>query len=120
MTQHARKCTILALRLTVGIVVMIESGLFAFGASAAHVFAKTGLPHWIRPALGIPEIVAALLFLLPATSLVGGYALLMIFLFAVAIHILHGWYDVGGLLVYAAAVLACIRPPGHHTLGGRP
>jgi hypothetical protein len=41
-------------------------------------------------------------------ALIGGYALLAILILAVAIHILHGWYDVGSLLISAAAVLVCV------------
>jgi len=41
------------------------------------------------------------------TSVAGGYLLLVVFFFAAAIHVLHGQYDVGGLLVYAVAVMAC-------------
>jgi membrane protein implicated in regulation of membrane protease activity len=58
--------------------------------------------------LGGGEIIAALLFLLSATSIAGGYLLLVVFFFAAAIHVLHGQYDVGGLLVYAVAVMACV------------
>jgi hypothetical protein len=62
------------------------------------------MPHLIRPVLGGFEVVAALLFLIPPTRKVGGYALLVIFLLAALIHILHGQPEVGGLVVYAAAV----------------
>jgi hypothetical protein len=66
------------------------------------------MPQWIRPALGGSEIVAALLFLVPATSVAGGYLLLAVFFFAAAIHALHGQYDIGGLIIYAVAVMACV------------
>jgi len=96
-----------ALRWTLGIVVLIQSCLFVFGSSGQHAAAQFGMPQWIRPVLGGCEIVAAILFLLPATSVAGGYLLLVVFFFAAAIHVLHGQYDVGGLLVYAVAVMAC-------------
>ena len=96
-----------ALRWTLGVVVLIQSCLFVFGSSGRHAVAQVGMPQWIRPLLGGSEIVAALLFLLPATSVAGGYLLLVVFFFAAAIHVLHGQYDVGGLLVYAVAVMAC-------------
>ena len=88
----------------VGGIVLIESCLFVFSTSRAHAFAESGLPHLIRPVLGGFEIVAALLFLISPTRKIGGYALLVIFLVAAGIHILHGQPDVGGLVVYAAAV----------------
>jgi hypothetical protein len=97
-----------ALRWTLGVVVLIESCLFVFASSGLHAVAKAGVSHWIRPVLGGSEIIAAILFLVPATSVAGGYLLLVVFFFAAAIHVLHGQYDVGGLIVYAAAVMACI------------
>ena len=62
------------------------------------------MPHLIRPILGGAEIIAVLLFLIPPARTIGGYALLVIFILAALIHILHGQPDVGGLVVYAAAV----------------
>jgi hypothetical protein len=88
----------------VGGIVLVESCLFVFSTSRAHAFAESGMPHLIRPVLGGFEVVAALLFLIPPTRKVGGYALLVIFLLAALIHILHGQPEVGGLVVYAAAV----------------
>jgi hypothetical protein len=62
------------------------------------------MPHLIRPVLGGAEIIAVLLFLIPPTRTIGGYALLVIFALAALVHILHGQPDIGGLVVYAAAV----------------
>lgn len=87
-----------------GLVVLIESCLFVFSASRAHAFAKSGMPQLIRPVLGGAEIIASLLFLIPPARTIGGYALLLIFSAAALIHILHGQTDIGGLVVYAAAV----------------
>jgi hypothetical protein len=87
-----------------GLVVLVESCLFVFSASRGHAFAKSGLPHLVRPILGGAEIVAALLFLVPPARTIGGYALLVIFALAALIHILHGQPDVGALVIYAAAV----------------
>jgi hypothetical protein len=33
----------------------------------------------------------------------GGLLLIAVLAFAIVIHLLHGWFDVGGLVVYAAA-----------------
>jgi hypothetical protein len=66
------------------------------------------MPQLIRPVLGGAEIFAALLFLVPPARTIGGYALLVIFALAALIHILHGQTDVGGLVVYAAAVYTVI------------
>lgn len=100
--------TIAGLRWVLSLVVMLESALFGFSPAAAHAFAKTGLPEWIRPALGGSEAVAALLFLVPAASLAGGYGLLATFAIAAGIHFVHGQYDVGSLVVYAMAVIVCM------------
>ena len=108
MNERAQRLAIPGLRWSVGLVVLLQSLEFVFSEPAAKAFAHTGLPAWIRPVLGGVEMLAALVFLVPAATLVGGYALLMVFVVAVLIHILHGWYDVGALVVYAMAVFACI------------
>ncbi len=118
MNERLRKIALPGLRWSLGLVVVWESCEFAFGQSAVRVFAKTGLPPWIRPLLGGSEIVAAVLFLVPAASLVGGYALLVVFFLAAVIHILHGWYDVGALVVYSMAVLACMAEREAKNVGG--
>ena len=102
-SNHLRNA-ICILYWSVGLVVLIESCLFVFSASRGHAFAKSGMPQLIRPILGGSEIIAALIFLIPPARTVGGYALLVIFAVAGLIHILHGQLDVGGLVVYAAAV----------------
>jgi putative oxidoreductase len=108
MNEKRVKCALAGLQWTLGLVVLVESALFAFSPAAAHFFAKTGLPGWVRPALGVAEMLAAVLFLLPRTVTVGGYSLIVVFGLAAVVHLLHGWFDVGGLLVYAAAALTVI------------
>lgn len=103
-----KKIAIPLLRWTLGLVVLFESIHFTFARSAAQHFAKTGLPPWIRPALGGSEIVAALLFLTPAAISVGGYLLLFIFAIAIVFHFLHGQFDGAALIVYGMAVVVCI------------
>jgi hypothetical protein len=63
----------------------------------------------MRLVLSGAEILAAILFLVPFTSSLGGALLLVIFALALIIHTLHG--DAPGLetlLVYGAAVLVCL------------
>jgi hypothetical protein len=108
MNPHIKGWAISGLRLALGLVVLWQSAHFALSAGGAHEFAKTGLPVWIRPALGGSEAVAALLFLVPAVSLVGGYALLAIFAIAICVHFLHGQYEVSALIVYGMAAIVCI------------
>jgi len=52
------------------------------------------------------EMIAAVIFLIPRTVVVGGRMLLGVLAFAILVHLLHGWYDVGALLVYAAGTWA--------------
>lgn len=108
MNRRLGKVAVPLLTWSVGLVVLLESWQFAFSDPAARVFAHTGLPPWIRPTLGGVEILAALAFLVPVTRVVGGYALLVVFAVAVVIHVVHGWYNVGGLLVYGMAVIVSL------------
>lgn len=105
MMTRAR--AIAALTWTLGVVVLAESIRFALSHSAAYHLTTLGLPAVLGPLLGGVEALAALLFLIPSTRRAGGAGLLVIFAIAGAIHLLHGEYDVGGLVVYAAAVLVC-------------
>lgn len=113
MSTALTKFPVPLLRWTLAVVVFAESLQFAFSASAAHFFLKTGLPLWLRPALGVPEAIAAVLFVLPFTMALGAYLLLVIFTLAALIHVLHGQFDVGGLVVYAAVVLVCLPWASH-------
>lgn len=99
----ARNCAIKILQWTLGLVVLVEAGLLALGPNRMHGFAGTGLPHWLRPALAWPEIIGAILFLIPATSTFGARLLLVVFALAAIVHLIHGQYNIGSLLVYAAA-----------------
>ena len=114
MNARLAKCSISLLRWSVGLVILLESVRFVFSPSAAHFLANAGLPSWLRPVLGGAEIIAVVLFLVPFTALIGGYFLLVILALAALLHILHGQYDIGGLVVYAAAVLVCLA----HTPAG--
>jgi len=105
MNSQARPRVVLGLQWVVGLVLIIQSLRFALEASAARHFAQTGMPLWMRPALAWTEIAAAILFLVPLTMVLGGYLLLVIFFIAGLLHILHGEFDIGVLLVYAMAVL---------------
>jgi hypothetical protein len=96
------------LRWTVGLVVLWESYQFGFSAAATRDLQRMSLPQWIAPALGGAEIVAAILFLVPKLGRIGGYSLLVIFAVAATLHILHGQFEIGPLIVYGAAVFACM------------
>jgi hypothetical protein len=99
-------CALLALQWVLGLVILAEAAAFAFSPGSAHTFAKTGLPDFIRLALAWGEMVAAILFLIPRMIVAGGWLLIAMLAAAVVLHLLHGWWNVGPLLVYAAATWA--------------
>lgn len=95
------------LRWSVGLVVLWESYQFAASPAAIHHLQQMSLPEWIAPVLGAVEVGAAVLFLVPKLRRIGGYALLAIFAIAAVLHVLHGQFEIGPLVVYSAAVLVC-------------
>ena len=105
MNSRMRPRAVVGLQWVVGIVLIVESLRLEFGMTAALHFSRAGMPLWMRPVLAWTEIAAAILFLVPFTTALGGYFLLGIFFLAAALHILHGEYDIGALLVYGRAVL---------------
>ncbi len=98
-----------ALRLlhwTVGLVILWEGYRTFFGSlRRLYEAGHAGAMAWIRVGISGPEILAALLFLIPFTIWIGGYALMVMLAIAIAIHGLHG--EFGGLeilILYGVAV----------------
>lgn len=114
MSLRFQSMPLILLRWTLGLVVLWESVHFAVDPASAHHVARMGLPRWTAPLLGSAEVLAAVLFLIPKMMRIGSFLLLFIFLFAVALHILHREYEIGSLLVYSAAVLACMSASGRN------
>jgi uncharacterized membrane protein YphA (DoxX/SURF4 family) len=117
-TLHKLTC-IAFLRWSLGLVVLWESYQFAASPASVHHLQRMGMPVWMAPVLGGIEIVAAVIFLIPRLRRVGGYSLLAIFAIAATLHILHRQFEIGPLLVYSAAVLACVHdslPPDREAL----
>lgn len=108
MTSNRSRTAVLVLQWTLGLVILAESARFAFSPGAAHAFAKTGLPDFIRLALAWAEMAAAILFLIPRATIAGGWFLIAVLVAAIAIHLLHGWFDVGSLAVDAVATWTVI------------
>ncbi len=110
MTAPRTAFAIRLLHWTVGLVVLLESCRTFLGAHAGlHAAGHAGALVSVRLALSGAEIVAALLFLVPVTELVGGYALLAIFALAIAIHGLHGEFrGLETLVLYGAAVFVSL------------
>jgi hypothetical protein len=102
MSEQKLKCALTGLQWSLGLVVLIEAILFVM-PNAGHDFAQTHMPDLVRQILGWSEIVGAVLFLIPRTVVRGGWFLVCIFVLAIVIHLLHGMYNVGSLVVYSAA-----------------
>lgn len=99
------KCGLTALRLALGIVILIEAVMFVL-PGAAHDFARTHMPGFVRLVLGFGEIAGSVLLLIPGTVVRGAWLLLAVFVMAILLHLLHGMYGIGNLVVYAAAAFA--------------
>ncbi|MGA7302050.1 MAG: DoxX family protein [Candidatus Sulfotelmatobacter sp.] len=104
MAQRAN-IALTGLQWTLGLVILIEAILFVL-PSAARGFASTHLPNVIRIILGFGEIAGCVLMLIPRTAIRGAWLLVVVFALAVAIHLLHGMYEVGNLAIYTAAAWA--------------
>jgi hypothetical protein len=92
------------LRTSLSLVVMVQAVLFLVysSLSGAHV-----VPVPARIVLGGGEIGGALLFLVPPTLVIGGWLLIVIFAFALLIHLAHGQFE-GALVIYIAAVFTVL------------
>jgi uncharacterized membrane protein YphA (DoxX/SURF4 family) len=99
------KIALTVLQWALGVVILIEAVLFVM-PSAAHDFAGTHMPGFIRLFLGFGEILGCVLLLIPRTTIRGAWLLVAVFIMAVLIHLLHGMYNVGNLVIYAAAAFA--------------
>ena len=106
------------LQWVLGLVILMESAKFVFSPSAAASFARTGMPNFIRLGLGWTEMVAALVFLIPRLLILGGWLLIGVLALAIVVHVLHGWYDVGWLIVDAAAAWAVMVAKKHNDGSG--
>lgn len=109
MTQNRLPAPLHVLQWMLALVIIGELLRFAFSPEAAYAFARTGLPDFIRRALAWAEITAAILFLVPRTVVAGGWFLIGVLAFAIVLHLLHGWFDVGALLVYVAVAWAVLK-----------
>jgi uncharacterized membrane protein YphA (DoxX/SURF4 family) len=99
------KLGLTVLQWTLGVVILIEAVMFVM-PSAAHEFARMHMPGFVRMVLGWGEIAGSVLLLIPKTVKSGAWLLVAVFVMAVLIHLLHGQYNVGNLVIYAAAAFA--------------
>jgi uncharacterized membrane protein YphA (DoxX/SURF4 family) len=105
MGNSQTKLALGVLRWVLGIVILAEAVQFVL-PQAAHEFSRTHLPDAIRLVVGFGEIIGCILLLIPPTAVRGAWLLLAVFTFAIVIHLLHGMYGVGNLVIYAAAAFA--------------
>jgi uncharacterized membrane protein YphA (DoxX/SURF4 family) len=94
------------LQWVLAIVILIEAGGFVLAPSARHEFDRTHMPQILRLLLGWGEIIGSILLLIPRTAVRGSWLLLVVFLVAILLHLLHGMPNVGALVIYSAAAWA--------------
>lgn len=99
------KLGLCVLQWALGIVILIEAVMFVL-PSAAHEFSRTHMPGIVRMIVGWGEIAGAILLLIPKTTVRGAWLLLAVFVMAILLHLLHGLYGIGNLVIYAAAAFA--------------
>jgi uncharacterized membrane protein YphA (DoxX/SURF4 family) len=99
------KIALTVLQWALGLVILIEAMLFVM-PSAAHAFVATHMPGFVRLVLGWGEIVGCILLLIPRTTVRGAWLLVAVFVMGILIHLLHGAYGIGNLVIYAAAAFA--------------
>jgi uncharacterized membrane protein YphA (DoxX/SURF4 family) len=108
MTQTKGRIAIASLRLVLGIVVLVQAFVFLYGSGSARSLEHHDLPNGVRLVLGWSEIGAAILFLFPRTVVTGSWFLLVVLAGAILLHIAHGEFGIGGLVVYVAGVVAVL------------
>ncbi len=105
MSPMKNKLGLSVLQWSLGIVILIEAVMFVL-PGAAHDFARTHMPGFVRLVLGFGEIIGCILLLIPQTAIRGAWFLLAVFVMAILLHLLHGAYNVGNVVIYAAAAFA--------------
>lgn len=105
MSGAQTKLSITILQWVLGIVILAEAVQFV-RPGAAHDFSRTHLPDIVRLGVGFGEIIGCILLLVPPTAVRGAWTLVGVFTLAIVIHLLHGMYGVGNLVVYTAVAFA--------------
>jgi uncharacterized membrane protein YphA (DoxX/SURF4 family) len=111
MSAAQTKLALTVLQWVLGVVILAEAVQFVM-PGAAHDFARTHLPGFIRMILGYGEIVGCILLLIPPTAVRGAWVLVGILTLAIVTHLLHGMYGVGNLVIYTAAAWAVATGKG--------
>ena len=100
------------LQYSLGIAILIMAVRFVL-PSAAHDFARTGMPGFVRLVMGFGEILGSVLLLIPGTLVRGAWLLFAVFVMGILLHLLHGLLDIGNLVIYAAAAFAIAMGRGN-------
>ena len=99
------KIGLTVLQWSLGVVILIEAVMFVL-PSAAQEFARMHMPGFVRMMLGWGEIAGCVLLLIPKTMKSGAWLLLAVFVMGILLHLLHGQYRIGNIVIYAAAAFA--------------
>lgn len=107
--ERGLEIALCVLQWCLGMVILIEAALFLFGPGSHHAFGATLIPNVFRLILGWAEIAGAVLLLIPQTASRGARLLLIVFVLAIVLHLLHGLYNVGSLIVYSASAWVLVQ-----------
>jgi|SRR5688572_11739634 uncharacterized membrane protein YphA (DoxX/SURF4 family) len=97
----------------VAAVIMAQTLYYKFTAApeSKYIFSQVGMEPEGRIATGIAELIAAVLILIPQTSLIGATLALIIMIGAIATHVgvlgIEVMNDGGQLFIYAIIVALC-------------
>ncbi len=105
MSLSKSKAGLCVLQWALGVVILIEAVIFMLPGAARSV-ASMHVPSLVQLVLGIGEILGSVLLLIPKTTTRGAWLLLAVFVAAILVHLSHGTYNIGNLVVYAAATFA--------------
>ena len=99
MSRARIRNSLAILQWTLGPVILVEAIRFLMPSSGPGIH----IPNAVRMGLGWVEIAGSILLLIPQTAVRGAWLLLAVFGLAIVIHLVHGWYNVGSLVIDASA-----------------
>ena len=99
MNHKTIRIAFIGFHFTLAIVVLLQSVW-----TVKRALSTDGTANHALLALAIAETLAAIVFMIPQTTRLGGLVLLLVFAVAFSVHLLHGELELG-LLVYAAGTL---------------
>ena len=105
MSGSKGKIGLCVLQYALAISILIMAVRFVL-PSAAHNFAQSHMPGFVRLVIGFGEILGSVLLLIPKTVTAGAWILFAVFVMGILLHLLHGSLDVGSVVIYAAAAFA--------------